>query len=182
MASWRYHGDSDCNITHRIFFLADSLTISYPDNTWLKILGVRHVVLGGILCNLVFSIKALIASFTSFSLFDSDGRRVASPHPAPGSTEPRLCPGATRSQSPQADSPISYLSLGIVIGNPSENISLYYLHKNTGGEEFSMRWVEMKMLSAGARNKEKLEWRWAGFPFYDFKYCYQNSRPLLKSK
>ena len=154
----------------------------HPDNTWLKILGVRHVVLGDILCNLVFSIKALIACFTSFSLFDSDGHRVASPHPPPGSAEPLPSLGATCSQLPQADSPISYLSLGIVIGNPSENISLYYLHKNTWGKEFSMRGMKTKMLSAGARDKEKREWRWAGFPFYDFKYCFQNSRPVMKSK
>ena len=66
---------------------------------------------------------------TRFSVFCLRMRRclLRFAHPPPGSDEPTFFPGATRSQSPQGDSPISYLSLGIVCGYPSENITLFSL-------------------------------------------------------
>lgn len=67
-----------------------------------------------IILYLVFDIKALITCHTSLGLFESDNRCIASPHPPPGSNEPLLCPEATYSQLPPADSPISYHSLRIV--------------------------------------------------------------------
>ena len=49
---------------------------------------------------------------------------IASLHPHPGSDEALFSPRATRSQSPQADCPVSCHSLGIVfrVHDPSENI------------------------------------------------------------
>lgn len=42
------------------------------------------------------------------SVFESDVACFASPRPPPSNDEPTLFPGAARSQSPQADSPLSY--------------------------------------------------------------------------
>ena len=70
--------------------------------------------------------------FTLFGLFESDDRRVASPHPPTGSDEPLLTSGATRSQSPQADSSVSYSTRGIVWEEPSKIISLFRIESKRG--------------------------------------------------
>lgn len=71
--------------------------------------------------------------FTLFNLFESDNWCVTSPHTPPDSDGPLFSPGATHSQLPQADSPTSYSSQGIVWGEPSETISLCRTRK--GGEK-----------------------------------------------
>ena len=61
---------------------------------------------------LVYRYSSLV--FTLLSLFESDDRRVASPHTPPGSDGPLLSARTTSSQSPLGDSPVSYSSGGIV--------------------------------------------------------------------
>ena len=115
-------------MTSTCTWLSAILNIFYPgDPHAIPILNIRRVVCAisaDVLRNHILRVQNWTPHNMPENENDNDDRRRASIHPPTGSDNTFFSSEATCTQSPQADSPISYHSLGIACRVPSEYLLL----------------------------------------------------------
>ena len=85
--------------------------------------------------------------------------------------KPALFPGTSCSQSPQADSPMSYLSLGVVCRYPSESITLFHTRYKVCQSQTLFQWENFVLAQtrqkASTTETVPFHWNWSDVLFLD---------------